>query len=144
VRSICGLPHRLHSLDNFDAETLDLGTMLIVEGADAHLDQPIGKPLFHDPGKRRGVGPRIILVRTASDTRSSLANRSRKCGFKKSADFFVRHPARMQLLHRARLRGKRLIASRSHNIALYIASHPPMSGIGNRGTEGAGTVLRAM
>jgi hypothetical protein len=36
--------------------------MMVVDGAESHLDQPICKALFHDPGKRRGVGSRVVLV----------------------------------------------------------------------------------
>ncbi len=49
-------------LDNLDAETLELVAVMIVDGAKPHLNQTIGKLLFHDPGKRRGVGSRVTLV----------------------------------------------------------------------------------
>ncbi len=36
--------------------------MVVVHRADADLDQPVGQPLFHDPGKRGRVRARVVLV----------------------------------------------------------------------------------
>ena len=36
--------------------------MMIVDGAKPHLNQPICKALFHDPGKGRSVGSQVTLV----------------------------------------------------------------------------------
>ena len=56
------IPATASSLDNLDAETLELVTMMIVDGAQSHLNQTVCKALFHDPGKRRRVGSQVALV----------------------------------------------------------------------------------
>src|SRR5215468_40281 len=56
------IPAQASSFYHLDAETLELVTMMIVDGADSHLNQAIGKPLFHDSSKRRSVGSRVALI----------------------------------------------------------------------------------
>ena len=49
-------------LNVFNTESLKLVTMVVVDRTKTYLNQPIGKLLFHDPRKWRGMGTRVVLV----------------------------------------------------------------------------------
>ena len=48
--------------DRLHAEASPLLAMMVVDGAQANLDQPVRQPFLHDPREGRGMGAWIALV----------------------------------------------------------------------------------